>query len=54
MTNGQAQQRGVDDAARRRRFENWEDRLCCAALVAAAMCAAGLLGWYVWHMPHLR
>ena len=41
-------------SAARRRLSDWGDRLCCTALLAAALGGAALLGWYVWHMPPLR
>jgi hypothetical protein len=42
-------QRGI-----RRRLQDWGDRLCCAALLAAGLGGAALLAWSVWHMPALR
>lgn len=41
-------------SASRHRLLDWGDRLCCAALLAAALGGSALLGWYVWHMPPLR
>jgi hypothetical protein len=35
------------------RLSDWGDRLCCAVLVAAALGAAALFGWYVWQMPSM-
>ena len=42
------------EGAARRRLHDWDDRLCCAALLAAGLGGAALLGWYVWQMPALR
>jgi len=42
------------EGAARRRLRDWGDRLCCAALLAAGLGGAALLGWYVWQMPALR
>ena len=33
---------------------DWGDRLCCAAIVVAALAGAAVLAWYVWQMPSLR
>jgi hypothetical protein len=41
-------------SAARQRLLDWGDRICCAALLAAALGGAALLGCYVWHMPFLR
>ena len=38
----------------RPRLRDWGDRLCCAALVAAALAGFALLAWYVWQMPALH
>jgi hypothetical protein len=36
------------------RLRDWGDRLCCLALLTAALGGAALLVWYVLHMPALR
>jgi hypothetical protein len=42
------------DGAPRRRLRDWGDRLCCAALMVAAVGGVALLCWYVWQMPAMR
>ena len=42
------------EGAARRWLLEWGDRLCCAALLAAGVGGAALLGWYVWQMSALR